>query len=313
MAPTVHPAPNFNAKADADTLYSAMKGLGTDEKGLIKILCHRSHDQRVQIAQAFKAHHKKDLESMLKSELSGNFERVMVGLTMSPAEFLAREVNSAIKGFGTNEGDLIEILCSLTGSEMDELRLAYYRVYGKQLKEEIKGDTSGILKHLLVSFIQHQRSGSDDVSMDDVKRDVQVLYKAGAASLGTDEGAFSYILATRSWAHIRALMAEYQHASGHSLEKAIEKEFKGNEEKALLAILQCAKSRTGYYAQVLHSAIRGLGTNDRDLIRVVVSRCDFDLADIKKEYEKTYGKSLKDVVSGDTSGDYRKALLALID
>lgn len=60
--------------------------------------------------------------------------------------------------------------------------------------------------------------------------------------------------------------------------------------------MQCAKSRTGYYARVLQNAIRGLGTDDRDLIRVVVSRCDSDLGDIKKEYEKFTGKSLKDAV-----------------
>lgn len=44
---------------------------------------------------------------------------------------------------------------------------------------------------------------------------------------------------------------------------------------------------------MVNQAIRGIGTNDRDLIRVIVSRCDIDLGDIKKEYERIYGKSLK--------------------
>lgn len=50
----MHPASDFNAKADAESLHNAMKGLGTNEKALIKVLCDRSCDQRVQIAHAFK-------------------------------------------------------------------------------------------------------------------------------------------------------------------------------------------------------------------------------------------------------------------
>lgn len=134
--------------------------------------------------------------------------------------------------------------------------------------------------------------------------------------MGTDAGAFAYILGTRSWAHIRKLKTEYKAATGNSLKHAISSEFSGATEKALLAIrkpvdtfhlrvlqlihiidtVQCAKSRTSYHAQVLHQAVRGIGTHDRDLIRVIVSRCDIDLGDIKQDYEKLYGKSLEEDV-----------------
>lgn len=49
------PAALFDARADADALHKAMKGMGTDEKALINILCHRSNDQRVSITQAYKS------------------------------------------------------------------------------------------------------------------------------------------------------------------------------------------------------------------------------------------------------------------
>ena len=54
--------------------------------------------------------------------------------------------------------------------------------------------------------------------------------------MGTDESTFNSILATRSWAQIRQIMAEYQNMHGHSLEKAVESEFSANVEKGLLAI-----------------------------------------------------------------------------
>jgi annexin A7/11 len=53
--PTVHPASPFDARGDADALHKAMKGLGTDEKAIINILCHRSSSQRTAINQAYKS------------------------------------------------------------------------------------------------------------------------------------------------------------------------------------------------------------------------------------------------------------------
>lgn len=37
----------------------------------------------------------------------------------------------------------------------------------------------------------------------------------------------------------------------------------------------------------------GLGTNDTQLIRIIVTRCEIDLNDIKTAFEQKYGKSLR--------------------
>jgi len=62
-----------------------------------------------------------DLISDLKKELGGDFEDVIVGLMMQPIEYEATELRKAMKGAGTDEKALIEILLTKTNDEMQRL------------------------------------------------------------------------------------------------------------------------------------------------------------------------------------------------
>ena len=56
--------------------------------------------------------------------------------------------------------------------------------------------------------------------------------------------------------------------------------------------VRCAQSAARYFAERLHKAMSGAGTRDRSLIRIIITHCDTDLGNIKREYEKLYGRSL---------------------
>lgn len=158
---SVKGSPHFNPDPDAETLYKAMKGIGTNEQAIIDVLTKRSNAQRQQIAKSFKAQFGKDLTETLKSELSGKFERLIIALMYPPYKYEAKELHDAMEGLGTKEGVIIEILASRTKNQLQEIMKAYEEDYGSSLEEDIQADTSGYLERILVCLLQGSR---DDLS-----------------------------------------------------------------------------------------------------------------------------------------------------
>ncbi|NXT96713.1 ANXA4 protein, partial [Anhinga rufa] len=75
--------------------------------------------------------------------------------------------------------------------------------------------------------------------------------------------------------------------------------------------VKCLQNKPAYFAERLYKSMKGLGTDDNTLIRVMVSRSEIDMLDIRRELLTMYGKSLYSFIKGDCSGDYRKVLLRL--
>lgn len=94
--------------------------------------------------------------------------------------------------------------------------------------------------------------------------------------------------------------------------QAVKSETSGNFGFGLLTVLRCAESPAKYFAKVMHKAMKGLGTSDTTLIRVVVTRTEIDMQYIKAEYHKKYKRSLADAIHSETSGNYRTFLLSLV-
>ena len=72
------------------------------------------------------------------------------------------------------------------------------------------------------------------------------------------------------------------------------------------------RSRPGFFAQQIKKAIKGAGTDEHTLNRVIVSRCEIDTKQIKEEYTKLFGKNMEQDILGDVSGDYGKLLAELL-
>ncbi|XP_060553939.1 annexin A7-like isoform X2 [Ruditapes philippinarum] len=324
--PVIRPAPNFSAEKDAEIIRKAMKGAGTDEQAIINVISQRSNQQRVNIMNMFKTMYGKDLIKDLESELSGDFRETIMAMFKPTTFYDAWSLHEAIKGLGTKESALIEILCTRTNAEIQEINNCYKQYYHQTLEKDIVNDTSGHFKRLLVSCCQANRTeltpeqwqrvqtqGPESVIDRNLAReDAQKLYQAGEKKLGTDESAFLTVLAVRHYFQLRATFEEYVKIAGRDILSTIDREMSGDLKDGFIAIVMSAKNRPEYFADKLYHAMKGAGTSDSTLIRIVVSRSEVDLQDIKEVYLSKYKKTLATAVSSDTSGDYKRILLAVI-
>ncbi|KAB0794612.1 hypothetical protein PPYR_11451 [Photinus pyralis] len=310
--PTVYPAEEFEPVEDAKALKQAFKGFGCDEDTVNEIITKRSNEQRQEIAKQFKTLFGKDLIKELKSELRGNFEDVIVALMIPPVEYYAKQLHKAISGIGTNEKAIIEILGVHRNQEILAIGEAYQSMYGNTLESDLKGDTSGSLKRLLVSLVTAHRDESGIVDHDEAYKDAQTLLRAGELFAGTDESTFNQILCQRNRDQLNKVFDKYEEITGHDFETAIENEFSGTVKEVLLALVKCIRSEVDYLAERLHGSMVGIGTDDTTLIRIVATRSEIDLEDIKEAFCNKYGKTLAEFIQDDTSGDYKKCLLSIV-
>jgi annexin A7/11 len=267
----------------------------------------------MEIVKAYKTAYGKDLLADVKKETSGNFEKLCLALLTPRIHFYCEELYGAMQGQGTDEDALIEILCGgLPNHELQQIALEFQKLYGETLEEALKDETSHSFKRLLVSCSTGNRDESMRTDENSARNDASALMEAGVNSWGTDESEFNRILCLRNFEQLKLVAREYEKLSGKTLEQDIKKEFSGDVEDGMVSIIRCALNRSQFFAKCIHKAVAGFGTDDRALIRLIVTRCEIDMQDIKDEYQRKYNESLRDAIKGDTSGHYKHGLYVLI-
>ena len=298
---------------DAEALRNAMKEADKDEDTIIKIVANRNNTQRQQLKAYYQQKYNRDLVFDLKSDLSGKFKDVVISLFDDPYIYDAKSLHQAMKGLGTDEDTCIEILCTRPNWYIKNIKAAYANLYGSDLIKDVKSDFSGNLEKLLVAILNCSRSENDKPNNQTIEQYAQQLIKGGIKRLGTDEKLFIDILTKCSTQELQLLAQVYEKQAGESLLKSIDKEFSGNLKKTLKTIIYANTTPSEYFATRVHDAVKGAGTKDKLLMRILITRDEVDMPQIKECYKKMFGKDMVQAVKDDTKGDYKKILVELCD
>jgi len=295
-----------------------MKGFGTDEATLIRVLGPlRDAGQVALIRNTYNARFApRDLIKDIKGETSGNFEYALLAILRGPLGQDAWVVDDAIRGAGTKEDQLNDVLCGRSNADLRAIKGEYERVFRKNLDKEVAEDLSGNTQRLFSMILAANRAEeSAPVIPQQVEQDITELHRATDGGR-TDPVTVSAIISSRSDGQLRTLAHAFQQKYHKALDAVLKDNLHGHIHlrDALLQILHGATDKAMRDAMSLEACMAGPGTRDHKLInRVMAIHWDPPHMDqVRRAYEHKYKKSLKSRIEGETSGDYRKLLVACI-
>ncbi|CAH2294142.1 Annexin A1 [Pelobates cultripes] len=298
------PRPKFDASQDVIALEKAINSKEVDVGTIIDIITKRTNEQRQTIKAAYQEKTGKSLDEALKKALSGPLRDIILALLKTPAQFDADSLKNAMKGLGTDEETIIEIIVSRSNQEIKQIKKVYQEEYKTDLEKDVIGDTSGDFQKILLALLKGERSEDSYVNEDLADKDAKALFEAGEKNKKADSVVFINILTIRSIRQLRSgsllvsflVFQRYAKISKHDITKVLDLKLKGDFERCMVAIVKCVTNKPAFFAEKLHLAMKGIGTRNQTLTRVMVSRSEIDIKNIKAEYETLYKKSLREAL-----------------
>lgn len=299
----------------ATAVHKALKKLNTDEKAIIAAIANLDPLQIQVLNLAYQRTFHTDLAKHLSDKNSSWFGQGLAAIARGPLRQDVHRLYDAMSGPGTRESILNDILLSRSNADINAIKAEYKHTFHRDLTAAIKDELSlKTERHFEIVLSATRAEDSAPVVKADIDRDVDTIYRATEGKIGHDSMAVCSIFSLRNDNQIRAISHEYERKYAAKLENVIRKEFQGHMEDALIYQLQHGTDRYMLQARLLEDSMAGLGTKDHQLVNRVV-RCHWNkenLANVKGAYQARYKKSLANRISGETSGDYRRLMLACI-
>ena len=310
--------PQIDVSGPADELRRAMKGFGTDEALLIRVLSHFPGPEVPHLKAAFQQRHHRSLEADVKKEVSGYFETGLLSILRGPLMQDVHILNKALKGAGTNERMLNDVLIGRKNADLREIKRAYHATYNRTLEKDVAEDLSLKTERLFGMILAANRAEeTTPVIPQATENDVQELHRAmeGRSGPGADQLTVCNILSSRSNGQVRAIAQAFEARYRRPLESTLKSHFSGHMEEALVEMVRAGADPAMRDALRLEDAMAGAGTKDELLVeRIVAVHWDRGhMSQVKGAYRHRFRRELAERVRGECSGDYMRLMVAMIE
>jgi annexin A7/11 len=224
----------------------------------------------------------------------------------------ATQVRDAMKGFGTNEKLLIQVLTQVPDPQhMEKLRRTYDDRFRRSVIKDIESETSGWFEAGLLALVRGP-----------LQQDAYLVDRA-VRGIGTKESLLDDVCLGRSNADLNAIKMCYKQIYGRDMVKEIKEDLSMKTELLYTYVLAARRAEESapclpheIEAQVdkMQQATEGtkLGANHDPVLQIMAYSSDGQIRAINQRYSQKFGKSLEAVFKKEFSGHMHDALQLML-
>ena len=229
------------AEFDADLLYNAMKGAGSDKEVMTEVVCFRSPEEFEAIKAKFQEKYGKDLISEIKDECSGDYRKIILALLdnkrvpnsnpdLENCTKIAKELYDAGEGkIGTNEEVFIKYFTTLSPEELLLVCKEYHKNHKRNMLDSIEEEFSSHTKDLLKIVLYSLYSPSEFYA-----RNIQM----SVAGLGTADNKLIRSIIARSEKDMAKIKKYYKKIYNKDMIEDVKADVSGSYGNILNGLLQ---------------------------------------------------------------------------
>jgi annexin A7/11 len=229
------------AEYDADLLYFAMKGIGSDKEVITEVLSFRTPERLNEVKAKFQEKYGKDLVAEIKSETSGDYQKIAMalldgkrGTNTSPdlqnCTNIAKELYDAGEGkIGTNEDVFIKYFTTLSKEELLLVCKEYHKNHKKNMLDTIDNEFSSHVQTLLKVILYSLYSPSEYFAK---------TINSAVAGAGTSDNRLIRCVLSRTGVDMKKIKKYYKKLFNKEMEEDIKGDLSGAYSDVIIGVLK---------------------------------------------------------------------------
>jgi len=240
-------------------------------------------------------------------------EKAALSPTVVPAEDFDAETDAkvlykAMKGFGTDEDKIMNVVGKRSSTQLMEVEKKFRTMYGenlqKWLENELKGNFEDVVRGRFFGPRGYQ---------------AYCLRKA-MAGMGTDEKALVAVICTKDKREMEMVKKAYNKLFERDLIKDLESETSGDFRRIMVSLASAGRDEKPVDEELAETDARALyeagegawGTDEGTFNRIFAGRSFPQLRATFKAYKKKTGQDMADVIEKEMSGNLEMAFVTLV-
>ena len=300
-----------NLEAMSIQIHDALISKPIDEEAIINILSSTSNLDRQIIRFFYKKKFLNPIQSDIKSHLSKELRDLVFNMFDLPYEYDARELHNAIASLNRDDKTLIEIITTRPRSHLILVQKIYKKFYNTSLKDDLLNLDDKNFAQFLLTILSSKRPKEKTLEINDAYNIAKDLDKNGIKEYGIKVDLFKEIFVDKSREDLILISRAYYNLYKKNLYNAIDNEIFGLNKILIKNILFGIIKPDEYFAKKIYKAMKGVGNDIRTIFRVIISRAEIDLNEIKDCYFRDRNTDLINDINSECPGAYGKILVNL--